>query len=108
METRIKVAENEGNLCPQDMDTSLRSLEEALSIRRQIDTLEKRLASLLGTGLSRSAFRTGGKGCQPLREQNFPPQQKHDGQCENVPASANQRGRKAESPLLDGRGFRNS
>jgi len=43
------------------MDTSLRSLEEALSIRRQIDTLEKRLASLLGTGLSRSAFRTGGK-----------------------------------------------
>src|SRR5436189_137108 len=37
------------------MDTSLRSLEEALSIRRQIDTLEKRLASLLGTGLSRSA-----------------------------------------------------
>jgi len=43
------------------MDTSLRSLEEALSIRRQIGTLEKRLASLLGTALSRSAFRTGGK-----------------------------------------------
>jgi hypothetical protein len=44
------------------MDTSLKSLEEALSIRRQIGTLEKRLASLLGTALSRSAFRTGGKG----------------------------------------------
>jgi hypothetical protein len=43
------------------MDTSLRSLEEALSIRRQIDILEKRLASLLGTALSRPALRTGGK-----------------------------------------------
>src|SRR4030095_12984959 len=43
------------------MDTSLRSLEEALSIRRQIGTLEKRLASLLSTPLSRSAFRAGGK-----------------------------------------------
>ncbi|PYJ90920.1 MAG: hypothetical protein DME62_16215, partial [Verrucomicrobia bacterium] len=61
METRIKVAENEVNLYPQDMDTSLKSLEEALSIRREINTLEKRLASLLGTALSRSAFRTGGK-----------------------------------------------
>jgi len=61
VETRIKVAENELNLYPQDMDTSLKSLEEALSIRRQIGTLEKRLASLLGTALSRSAFRTGGK-----------------------------------------------
>jgi hypothetical protein len=29
------------------MDTSLRSLEEALSIRRQIGSLEKRLASIL-------------------------------------------------------------
>jgi len=61
VETRIKVAENEVNLYPQDMDTSLKSLEEALSIRREINTLEKRLASLLGTALSRSAFRTGGK-----------------------------------------------
>ena len=43
------------------MDTSLRSLEEALSIRRQISTLEKRLDSLLGTASSRSAFGTGGK-----------------------------------------------
>ena len=47
---------------PQDMDISLKSLEEALLIRRQIGTLEKRLASLLGTALSRSAFKTGGKG----------------------------------------------
>jgi len=62
VETRIKVAENEVNLYPQDMDTSLKSLEEALSIRREINTLEKRLASLLGTALSRSAFKTGGKG----------------------------------------------
>jgi hypothetical protein len=43
------------------MDISLKSLEEALSIRRQIGSLEKRLAALLGTALSRSAFRTGGK-----------------------------------------------
>jgi hypothetical protein len=58
VETRIKVAENEGNLYPQDMDTSLRSLEEALSIRRQIDTLERRLASLLG-GAERATPKTG-------------------------------------------------
>jgi hypothetical protein len=44
------------------MDISLKSLEEALLVRRQIGTLEKRLASLLGTALSRSAFKTGGKG----------------------------------------------
>jgi hypothetical protein len=43
------------------MDISLKSLEEALLIRRQIDTLKKRLASLLGTALSRSAFKTGEK-----------------------------------------------
>jgi hypothetical protein len=36
------------------MDTSLKNLEEALSIRRQIDTLENRLTSLLGTAPSRS------------------------------------------------------
>ena len=34
------------------MDTSLNSLEEALSIRRKMDTLEKRLASILGTPIS--------------------------------------------------------
>jgi hypothetical protein len=44
------------------MDISLKSLEEALLIRRQIGTLEKRLASLLGTAVSRSAIKTGGKG----------------------------------------------
>jgi len=44
------------------MDISLKSLEEVLLIRRQIDTLKKRLASLLGTASSRSAFKTGGKG----------------------------------------------
>ena len=34
------------------MDISLNSLEEALSIRRKMDTLEKRLASILGTTIS--------------------------------------------------------
>jgi hypothetical protein len=46
----------------QNMDISLKSLEEALLIRRQIGTLEKRLGSLLGTALSRPAFKIGGKG----------------------------------------------
>ncbi|PYJ88988.1 MAG: hypothetical protein DME71_11185 [Verrucomicrobia bacterium] len=36
-------------------------MEQALLIRSQIGTLEKRLASLLGTAVSRSAFKTGGK-----------------------------------------------
>jgi hypothetical protein len=43
------------------MDISLKSLREVLLIRRQIDTLEKRLASLLGTAVSRSAVKAGGK-----------------------------------------------
>src|SRR5437773_3078305 len=30
------------------MDTSVKALEEAISIRRQIDTLERRLSSILG------------------------------------------------------------
>jgi hypothetical protein len=34
------------------MDISLQSLEQALSIRRQMDTLEKRLAALLGHTIS--------------------------------------------------------
>jgi hypothetical protein len=34
------------------MHISLDSLEEALSIRRQMDTLEKRLGALLGRGIS--------------------------------------------------------
>jgi hypothetical protein len=42
------VADNEGNRYPQRMDISLKNLEEALSVRRQIGTLENRLASLLG------------------------------------------------------------
>jgi len=41
------------------MDTSLDSLEKALSIRRQMDTLEKRLAALLGQTIS---TRSTGKG----------------------------------------------
>jgi hypothetical protein len=48
-----KVAEDEGNLYQQDMDTSLKSLEEALSIRRQINSLKTRLASLLGNAAER-------------------------------------------------------
>jgi len=43
------------------MDISLKSLEEALVIRRQLGALKKRLASLLGTALSRSTFKTGRK-----------------------------------------------
>jgi hypothetical protein len=31
-----------------NMDTSVKALEEAISIRRQIDTLERRLSSILG------------------------------------------------------------
>jgi hypothetical protein len=34
------------------MDTSVNALEKALSIRRQIETLEKRLAALLGRPIS--------------------------------------------------------
>src|SRR6266487_1027739 len=32
------------------MDISLKALQEAISIRRQIDTLEKRLSSIIGVG----------------------------------------------------------
>jgi hypothetical protein len=42
------------------MDISLDSLEEALSVRRQIDTLEKRLGTLLGR--TSSSDSTTGKG----------------------------------------------
>src|ERR1700736_2355311 len=42
------------------MDLSLRSLEEAVSIRRQIDTLERRLASMLGSAPAHSTS-TGGR-----------------------------------------------
>jgi hypothetical protein len=42
------------------MDTSVNALERALSIRRQIDTLENRLAALLGR--TTSSHITTGKG----------------------------------------------
>jgi hypothetical protein len=42
------------------MDTSINSLERALSIRHQIDTLENRLAALLGR--TTSSHITTGKG----------------------------------------------
>ncbi len=42
------------------MDISLNSLEQALSIRRQMDTLEKRLGALVGR--SSSSDSTTGKG----------------------------------------------
>jgi len=60
------IADNEGNRYPQRMDTSLKNLEEALSIRRQIDTLENRLTSLLGTAPSRSASKAGPPKMSPL------------------------------------------
>jgi hypothetical protein len=43
-----------------NMDISLDSLEQALSVRRQIDTLEKRLAAVLGRTISSDS--TTGKG----------------------------------------------
>ena len=47
------------------MDISLKNLEEAVSIRRQIDALENRLSSLLGPTSSPSASRTGGRAMSP-------------------------------------------
>ncbi len=47
------------------MDISLKRLEEALSIRRQIGVLERRLGSLFGTASSRSASRTGKRTMSP-------------------------------------------
>jgi hypothetical protein len=41
------------------MDISLKSLEEAVGIRRQIATLEKRLGSLLGASPATTSTRTG-------------------------------------------------
>jgi hypothetical protein len=46
------------------MDLSLKALEEAVSIRQQIDTLEKRLASILGTA-SRSLTHEGPRKMSP-------------------------------------------
>ncbi len=39
------------------MDTSAKALEEAISIRRQIDNLERRLSSILGGGASPTTTR---------------------------------------------------
>jgi hypothetical protein len=44
---------------PQRMDISLKSLEEAVSIRRKIETLEKRLDAILQGAPSRSPTRSG-------------------------------------------------
>jgi hypothetical protein len=41
------------------MDTSAKALQEAISIRRQIDVLEKRLSSILGTPAPSSPTRKG-------------------------------------------------
>jgi hypothetical protein len=41
------------------MDLSLKTLEEAVSIRRQINTLERRLASILGGTSTRSPSKSG-------------------------------------------------
>src|SRR5256886_2003102 len=48
------------------MDLSLKTLEEALAIRRQVDNLEKRLFSLLGRG-------TPGSTTRPARGRYFSP-----------------------------------
>jgi len=42
------------------MDTSAKALQEAISVRQQIDTLEKRLSSILG-GLPASSATRGGR-----------------------------------------------
>jgi len=42
------------------MDTSAKALQEAISVRQQIDTLEKRLSSILG-GLPVSSATRGGR-----------------------------------------------
>src|ERR1700758_5409205 len=42
------------------MDTSVKALEEAISIRRQIDNLEKRLSSILRGGAAPAASRPAG------------------------------------------------
>src|SRR5712691_2379009 len=44
------------------MDLSLRSLEEAVSIRRQIDNLERRLNSIVGGSAARAMTRDGRAG----------------------------------------------
>lgn len=43
------------------MELSTRNLEQALSIRRQIDALEKRLRGMVGAGAATTAARRGGR-----------------------------------------------
>src|SRR5881409_1580771 len=43
------------------MDTSVKALQEAISIRRQIDNLEQRLASLLRGGAPTTTMRPAGR-----------------------------------------------
>jgi hypothetical protein len=47
------------DLTKRTMDTSAKALQEAITIRRQIDTLEKRLSSILGASTPRTS---AGKG----------------------------------------------
>ena len=86
---------------------SLKSLEEALSIRRQIDTLEKRLASLLGTAVSPSAVKAGGKRMSAATRAKLSAAAKARWVKRNVVASAKQRERKADSHQREERDFRN-
>jgi len=47
------------------MNISVEALQEAVSIRRQIDTLEKRLSSILGGPPASSAATRGGRRSMP-------------------------------------------
>jgi len=50
------------------MDLSLRQLEQAVSLRRQIDALERRFAGLVGGGRTTTSAgaKTGGGSTRPL------------------------------------------
>ncbi len=54
------------------MDTSVKALEEAISIRRQIDSLERRLSSLLGSATPVSTTRPAST-TRPTRSRYFSP-----------------------------------
>ncbi len=47
------------------MDISIEALQEAVSIRRQIDTLQKRLSAILAGSRASSATATGGRRPMP-------------------------------------------
>jgi hypothetical protein len=89
------------------MDTSLKNLEEALSIRRQIDTLENRLTSLLGAALSRSEPKASPRKMSPQARAKIAAAMRARGQSERERQrmSRLQKGR-AELPLPEERGFR--